>query len=344
MEKIHLQKPVFVSRRAEQQWQRMQGVELVKAGYHVNDVAKLFSVSSRAVFQWLAAFSKSGHAGLVAKEGAGRPPKLNAVQMQWIATTVRDNTPDQLGLDFGLWTLPLIGDLIERQYNMKLSLPTLGKIMAQLGFTPQRPLRRAYEQDAALVQQWVDQDLPELEARAKQLGAHIMYADEASMRTDYHAGTTWAPQGKTPIVKTCGSRGSSVKMISAISSTGHLEFMIAEGTTTGEVFKGFLQQLMVGATQPVMLVVDGASVHKAKVVKEYVESTKGKLELHYLPPYSPQLNPDEQVWKNVKEDVSKRCPRNFQEMHEFAICALNWLREMPNIVRGFFAHPECGFV
>jgi transposase len=290
------QKPVFTSRRMEQQWSRMQGVKLVRSGHSVDDVAEFFGVSRRAVYQWLSAFLESGQNGLLAKDGAGRPPKVNAEQMQWVAFMVRDRTPNQLQFEFGLWTLRLIGQLIERQFGMKLSLPTLGKLMARLGFTPQHPLHRAYEQDATLVQRWLTQELPTLRARAKAKGAQILFADEASMCSDYHAGTTWAPRGRTPIVSATGQR-HSVNMISAISSGGQMQFMLIDGRSTAEVFKQFLQQLILGAEQPIILVVDGHPIHKAKLVAEYVASTDGMLELYFLPPYSPQLNPDEQVWK-----------------------------------------------
>jgi transposase len=146
MNKDSPQKPVFTSRRMEQQWSRIQAVKMVRSGHSVDEVAELFKVSRRAVYQWLSAFADSGQNGLLAKDGAGRPPKVNDEQMRWIAMTVRDNTPHQLQLESGPWTLRLVGQLIERQFDIKLSLPTLGKLMAQLGFTPQRPLRRACEQ------------------------------------------------------------------------------------------------------------------------------------------------------------------------------------------------------
>lgn len=336
-------KPIFTSRRMEQQWSRMQGIKMVRSGFSVSEVAQFFDVSTRAVFKWLAAFAENGQNGLLAREGAGRPPKVSPEQMQWIASAVRNNTPNQLRFEFGLWTLRLIGQLIERQFGMTLSLPTLGKLMAQLGFTAQRPLYRAYQQDATLVERWLADELPALRARAKAKGARLLFADEASMRSDYHAGTTWAPRGCTPIVPADGHR-SSVNMISAISSGGELQFMLVEGRSNAEVFKQFLEQLMLGADRPMILVVDGHPIHKARLVRDYVESTHGKLELYFLPPYSPQLNPDEQVWKNVKERVAKQGPHDKYELRVMIRKALERLQQMPQIVRGFFAHPECGFV
>jgi transposase len=343
MNKIHLQKPVFTSRRMEQQWSRIQGVKMARSGIMAKDIAEFFGVSVRSVFKWMAAFVESGQNGLLAKEGAGRPPKVSAEQMQWIAMRVRNNTPNQLRFEFGLWTLRLIGELIEREWGLRLSRPTLGKIMAQLGFTPQRPLHRAYEQDATLVHTWVAQELPVLHQRAKNKGARLLFADEASLRSDYHAGTTWAPQGQTPIVKATGQR-HGVNMMSAISSMGELQFMLVEGRSNAHVFKQFLQQLLLGTQQAIILVVDGHPIHKAKLIKEYVESTNGMLELYYLPPYSPQLNPDEQVWKNIKERVAKQFPKDKHEMRLLILQAFKRLQEMPQIVRGFFAHPDCLFV
>lgn len=336
-------KPIFTSRRMEQQWNRMQAIKMSGAGFTVKEIADFFEVSTRAVYGWLATYVEFGQNGLLAKEGAGRPPKLNEEQMRWIAWTVRDSTPNQLRFDFGLWTLRLIGQLIERQFGMTLSLPTLGKIMARLGFTAQRPLHRAYEQDATLVQAWVKTELPALRKRAKDKGAVIMFADEASMRADYHAGTTWAPQGRTPIVKASGQR-PSVNMMSAIGLDGQLHFMLVDGRSNAEVFKGFLQQLLIGAEKPIILVVDGHPIHKAKLVNEFVASTEGRLALCYLPPYSPQLNPDEQVWKNVKERVAKQFPRDKYDMRRMLREALERLKQLPETVRGFFRHPECGFV
>jgi len=343
MKKYYPQKLVFTSRRMEQQWIRTQGVKMMSEGFRAKEVANFFEVSVRSVYGWVATFSESGLRGLQAKEGAGRPPKVSQEQMKWIANTVRDNTPDQLKFEFGLWTLRLIGQVVERELGLVLSKPTLGKIMRNLGFTPQRPLRRAYEQDALLVEDWLTTRLPKLRQRAKRLGAKLLFADEASMRSDYHAGTTWAPQGQTPIVRATGKR-HGINMISAVSMTGELQFMLVEGKGNANVFKQFLEQLMLGAEQPIILVVDGHSIHKAETVRNYVDSTQGKLELHYLPPYSPQLNPDEQVWKNIKERVAKKPHSTKDELRDLLVESLIRLQKMPEIIRGFFRHQECGFV
>lgn len=321
----------------------MQAVKFYRQGKSAAEISKMFDVSPRAVFQWVATFINHGQSGLVAKATPGRPPKLSAEQLSRLAFLVRSNCPNQLSFEFGLWTLRLIGELIEREFKVKLSTPTVGKVMHNLGFSAQRPLHRAWEQDAVLVQSWLQSDLPALQQRAKKQGAMVLFADEAGVRSDYHTGKTWGPVGKTPVVRRSAAR-VSVQMISAIGLNGSMQFMTHEGSGTAEVFLRFLQQLMLNAQQPIILVVDGHSIHKAKVVKEYVAATQGKLELVYLPPYSPQLNPDEQVWKNVKAEVAKKPSGNKFDFRLVVEKALLRLQAMADVVASFFRHPECGFV
>jgi len=338
-----IEKPVFVSRRAEQQWSRMQAVKLYRNGMSAAEIAGLFDVTPRAVFQWVAAFWSGGQNALVAKPASGRPPKLSAEHMQRLACLIGEHTPNQLRFEFGLWTLRLIGALVEREFQIRLSLPTLGKLMHQLGFTPQRPLHRAWEQDQAWVQRWYDEQLPAIRAQAKAKGALLMFADEASIRSDHHSGTTWAPMGQTPIVRVTGQR-VSVQMLSAVGPQGQLEFMLHEGRVTAEVFIAFLRQLMLSHAQPLIVVVDNSAVHTAAAVRQFVQATSGHLELKFLPPYSPQLNPDEQVWKSVKAHVSKQLPANKFEFRVAVRLALERLQGMTAVVKGLFSHPECGFV
>lgn len=336
-------RPVFTTRRKEQEWIRMQAVKMYRKGMSAADIAAIFEITPRAVLQWVATFINCGQNGLVAKKVSGRPPKLNAEQLRRLAFLVREHCPNQLSFDFGLWTLRLIAQLIEREFKVKLSIPTVGKVMHALGFSPQRPLHSAWEQNAVLVSNWRAQVLPELVARAKRSGARVLFADEAGVRSDYHCGTTWGPMGKTPIVRSTGTR-TSIQMISAIGLDGAMQFMIHEGLVNAEVFQRFLQQLMLEAQQPIILVVDGHSIHKAKSIKSYVESTQGRLELVYLPPYSPQLNPDEQVWKHVKADIAKHPIANKFDFRLAVEKALSRLKSKADTIAAFFRHPECGFI
>ena len=321
---------------------RQQAVKAAREGQPAASIAATFGVNVRTVFGWLAKFAEGGQNALLAKPISGRPPKISADEMRWIAQAVRDNSPQQFKFEFGLWTLSLIGELIKREFNKSLSLASVSRVMKLLGFSAQKPLYQAWQQDAALVRQWEAETYPAIKAQARAEGAMIYFADEAGIRSDYHTGTTWAPVGQTPVVGVTGRR-FSFNMISAVSPRGDFRFMIHEGNVTATTFKEFLTRLMVGATKPVFVIVDGHPIHKSKLVRDYVASLDGQLKLFFLPPYSPHLNPDEQVWAHVKRQVSRRLVQNSDDMKKLALGALRRIQKLPELVKSFFLQPECQY-
>ena len=249
---------------------RQQAVKAVREGQDVASVAAAYGVNERSVYRWLADFANGVQDALLAKPILGRPRKVTAEEMRWLAQAVRDHTPLQFKFEFGLWTL----SLIERQFGKKLALSGVSRIMKLLGFTAQKPLYQAWQQDATLVRQWEFETYPAIRAEARAVGATIYFADESGIRSDYHRGTTWAPQGSTPVVEVTGKR-FSLNMISAVSAQGEFRFMVHEGAVTATVFREFLSRLMLGASGPVFLVLDGHPVHKARLVQDFVKAQKG---------------------------------------------------------------------
>jgi transposase len=325
------------------QTMRIQAVKAVERGQPVAEVAAAFGVNERSVYRWLAAYASGGQKALQAKPIPGRPTILKAEHLRWLASTVRNTTPQQHCFEFALWTLNLIGEVIERQFGIKLSRSAVGRAMGMLGFTPQRPLRRARERDPVLVARWEREAYPAIAAEAKRVGARIYFGDEAGMRSDHHAGTTWAPMARTPTVVTTGQR-FGVNMLSAVAADGQFYFMLHEGRVTAEVFITFLEGLLHDSDRPVFLVVDGHSTHKARVVRAFVEAQVGRLKLFILPPYSPHLNPDEQVWGNVKGHVAKQTVANKFDLKQKIQRALERLRALPKVIAGFFRHPHCRYI
>ena len=321
---------------------RQQAVKAIREGQDVASVATAYGVNVRSVFRWLADFANGGQNALLSKPIPGRPPKVSDEEMRWLAKAVKDNTPLQYKFVFGLWTLTLVGALIEREFGKKLSLASVSRIMKILGFSVQKPLYQAWQQDATLVRAWEAEIYPAIRAEAKVVGATIYFADESGIRSDYHTGTTWAPIGETPVVEVTGRR-FSLNMISAVSPRGEFRFMLHDGSVNAEVFREFLKRLMVGAKQPVFLIVDGHPIHKAKLIKDFVAAQDGKLKLFTLPPYSPQLNPDEQVWAHVKRQVSRQLVQSIDEMKRLALGALRRIQKLPELVKSFFHHPECRY-
>ena len=235
----------------------------------------------------------------------------------------------------------MIRVLLRERFQLKLSLASVGRLLKQLGLTCQRPLFRATEQDPERVRAWREREYPEIRQQARVAGAEIYFGDEAGVRSDCHAGTTWGIKGQTPVVHSTGRR-SSVNMISAVSARGHLRFMAIEGKVNGLVFTEFLKRLMHGAARPIFLILDGGSYHRSRPVKDYVASLGGKLRLFFLPPYSPQLNPDEQVWNYVKHHGAAKVALRGgkRELRQYVLARLRSLQKLPWTVRMFFLTPD----
>ena len=322
---------------------RQQAVKAVREGQTVESVAATLGVNQRSVFRWLADFANGGQNALLAKPIPGRPSKLSGEELSWIANAVRDHSPQQFKFEFGLWTLSLIRHLIQRKFEKELSVSSVHRLMKTLGFSAQKPLYQAWQQDPVLVRRWETETYPAIRAEAKRLGATIYFGDESGIRSDYHTGTTWAPQGQTPVVQATGRR-FSLNMISAVSAQGEFRFMLHDGSVGAKVFVEFLKRLMVNAKKPVFLIVDGHPIHKAKMVKNFVDRLDGKLRLFYLPPYSPHLNPDETVWAHVKRRVSRQVVESADDMKRLALGALRSIQKLPDLVKSFFRQPECQYI
>jgi len=255
---------------------------------------------------------------------------------------IRDKNPLQLKFEYALWTLAIIREVLRRDFNINISEVSVGRLMKRIGFTPQRPLYKAWQQNKELVDTWVTKEYPKIKARAKREGAMIYFADESGVRSDYHAGTTWAPQGKTPVVKATGAR-YGFNIISAVSATGHFRFMLIEGTMNATRFKQFLERLIVGHTKKIFLIVDGHPTHKAKLVTSFLEQHSERIELFFLPPYSPELNPDELVWAHLKKNIGKRVAQTKEELKSKAYRHLQHIQKLPELVKSFFLHPTCRY-
>jgi transposase len=316
---------------------RARAVRSVQNGQSPEIVAQALGINRTTIYDWLAKYRRGGWDALKAKPVPGRPPKLSGRTIKWIYDTVTQKSPLQLKFEFALWTREMIAKLIKDKFGVKLSASSVGRLLAQLGLTCQKPLRRALEQDNALVQQWLKKEYPKIKALAVRERADIYFGDAAHIRSDHHAGRTWGKKGKTPIVLTTGQR-RGLSMISAITSRGHLRFMIIEdGSVNADAFIEFIKRLLVAAKRKIFLIVDGGPAHRAKKTKAFVEGLQGKLRLFFLPPYSPDRNPDELVWKHVKADtVGRMVVTSKEDLVQKVRSSLLSLQRLPGKIRAFF--------
>ena len=323
---------------------RVRAVQQIENGARVEDVAATLGLARSTVFGWVAKYREGGRPALAARPVPGRPPKLSGAQLARVYDLIVGRDPRQLSFEFALWTREMVRDLVRREFGGALSVVSVGRLLRKLGLSPQRPLWRAYQQNPEAVDRWKREQFPAIRAQAAAAGATIWFADEAGVRSDYHAGTTWAPVGRTPIVRTTGAR-HSVNLISAVTAQGALRFAAYEGTFTSATFIDFCQRLLHDSDRPVFLVVDGHPTHRSRAVQDFVASTNGRLRLFLLPGYSPELNPDEWVWKNIKADrVGRAGVTGADDLKAKAVSALHRLQKLPHLIRGFFADSNLRYI
>ena len=241
--------------------ERLSACEALENGASAEEIVKVLKVSRSSVFEWQKAYRAHGAGALRTKKTRGPDSKLSQSQMSRLYRLIVDCDPRQLSFGLALWTREMIRELIWRQFGVRLSVASVGNILRKLGLSPQRPLYRAYEQDREKVAEWKEKTFPQIQARAKKEGAVIFFADEASVRTNYHAGTTWAPVGRTPVVAASG-KTRSISMVSAVSPRGELHFQVHEEGIRKEEFLDFCQLLTADAGRPVFLIMDNSQVHQ----------------------------------------------------------------------------------
>jgi len=319
---------------------RIRAVQMVEAGESPEVVVKALGFSRARIYEWLARYREGGIEALRFKGIPGKQPQLSGADLQKLARIITDKNPRQLQFEFALWTRAMVRKLILDEFGVDLSESQVGRLLHQLGMSPQKPLHRAWQRDPERVQRWLDEEFPAIQKLAKKEKAQIFFGDEAGVRSDYHRGTTWAPKGKTPVVETTGAR-FSVNMLSAIASQGQMRFMTVQGTVTAGKFVQFLERLLDNQKRPVFLIVDGHPVHRAKKVKEFVVTTAGRLRLFQLPPYAPDLNPDELVWNHVKgHRIGRASVSGPDDLKSRVVSALRSLQKCPAKIRGFFQAPS----
>lgn len=325
-----------LNHKALEHMRRLAVKRVVEGGEQPGAVATSLGLCRTTIYPWLRQFRLGGWEALVESVAEGPVPKLSEKQRQQVGRWILGKDPRQHGFDFGLWTRRIVQALVQQRMGVALGLTAVGRLLASLDITPQKPLRRAYERDPIAVEHWKQETYPLLRKRAKKLGAMIFFLDEAGFQSDPSLRRTYGLKGKTPVVTTSGQR-QSINVISAVNARGEFWAATYDGKLNAESFVLFLQDFMKGRGGKVLLVVDGHPAHKANMVKRYLETLDHRLELHPLPAYAPDLNPDEFVWSHMKNNgVSKKPLQKNESLRRRVEQDLVAIQNDKKLVRSFF--------
>jgi transposase len=332
---------------AAQEERRRQVIGLRESGLTYEAIAAQAGLSKTGVFNICQRFAATGVAGLAAKRRGPEPGTgalLQAGQAAEVRELICQHTPDALGLPFALWSRAAVRTLVERRCGgVRLAVRTMGTYLARWGFTAQKPLRRAYEQRPAEVQHWLETDYPAIVARARREKGVIFWGDETGLRGDDVRGRSYAPRGRTPVVRPSQKR-ASVGLISAVSNKGTLRWMVLEGGLKAPVLIRFLERLIREVPRKVFLILDNLPAHRSRAVRAWLAERRRQIEVFYLPAYSPELNPDEGLHADLKQAVTGKPPaRSRPELKRRVINHMRRLSKLPGRVRSFFHRPTARY-
>lgn len=320
---------------------RLLAIDHWKKTNNMLEVARTFGVSYPAIRKWVKKYQESGTKGLEVDE-RGRPEgkELTQKQEEKIIWKITNKHPEQLKLSFGLWTRENVGEFINKEYGIKRSARQIGRYLKEWGFTPQKPIYKAYEQNSADVKKWLRVQYPAIQLQAKNERAMIFWGDETGIRSHDQRGRSFAPKGLTPVViKTAKHFG--INMISAVNNRGKLYFMIYRGGINSDTFIRFLKRLVKSRRGKIYLIIDNLPAHKTNKVKNWLLENNGKIQLFYLPVYSPELNPDEYLNQDLKANIVGKIKMTSQEdLKKGVVSFLNKRKRNSNQVKKYFHHPK----
>ena len=323
---------------------RRLAAERMRAGERPAAVAASFGLQRAWAYRVQAAVRGRPLTVLPARQATGRPRTLTGVEERQVFRWVHGKSPWQYGFDFGWWTRTLVQALIAERFAVALSLASIGALLARVGLTVQKPLQRAYQRDPVAIARWQRETHPALVKQARKERADIAFWDESGFRADAVHGTTWSARGTTPVVHRPGQH-QRISAASAVSSHGAFWFRTYKGGLNGLRFVTLLQQLLRGRKRPLHLVLDSLPAHKTKLVTDYVATTNGRLTLHVLPGYAPDLNPDERVWSHAKRTGTARRPLQQGEPLEARVHEqLAAMQKDKPLIRSFFRHRSVSYI
>lgn len=342
MEKLDARK---LTHEAQEQL-RKQAIRLRKQKKTYKEIGQIVGVNANTVWKWWKKYQVGGAGALKAGQ-RGRPSGVNrlldASQEKEIRKLICDKTPDQFKLTFALWTRQAIKELIKLRFGIKIAIRTVGTYLKRWEFTPQKPLKRAYEQRPAAVKKWLKEEYPAIMDRAKRENAEIHWGYETGVRSDSQHGRGYSPRGKTPVIRLSAKR-ASLNMISTVTNQGKARFMIYQGSMNAQRLIKFLKQLTKKNDRKIFLVLDNLRVHHARLVQEWLAAHSEEVEVFYLLSYSPELNPDEYPNCDLKAGIHSKPPsRNIEILMKRVKSHMMKLQKTHGRVKKYFEHHKIAY-
>jgi transposase len=320
---------------------RRRAVKMRLQGVSLKETATQCEMSRTTVIAAVKAYEAGGWKAVdIARPGrpSGSGRTLTAEQEREVQRLIRDRTPDQLKMVYALWTRQAVAELIRDRFGIELPVRTMGLYLSRWGFTPQKPMKKAYEQSPAAVKKWLDEQYPVIAACAKVEGAEIHWGDETGLRSDDVRGRSYAPQGQTPVVRVNNKR-HGLSVISTVTNKGTMRWKIFEGALNADILIDFMKRLVRDAGRKVYLILDNLRVHHSKPVKAWLAEHKHEIEVFYLPSYSPELNPDEMANADLKQAVTKLAPaRTKLQLVKATSKHLRSVQRQPERIKRYFEH------
>ena len=329
-----------LSREARHE-RRVQVIRLRKAGLTYEQIAEQTGLSRTGVFDICKRHEAGGAAALKDAPGGrktGEKRLLTAAQEKAIRQFIVDKSPDQMKLPYALWSRGAVAQLIKDRLDIELPVRTVGLYLQRWGFTPQKPMKKAYEQSPAAVKKWLEDEYPVIAANAKAEGAEIHWGDETGLRSDDVRGRSYAPQGQTPVVRINHKR-EGLSVISTVTNKGTMRWKIFDGALNADILIDFMKRLVRDSRRKVYLILDNLRVHHSKPVKKWLAEHRDEIEVFYLPSYSPELNPNEMANADLKQAVTKGAPAR-TKLHLVQATAghLRSVQRQPERIKSYFEH------
>jgi len=324
-----------ISREALEQY-RFRAVKLRKKGWKVKDIAEAFGIHESSVSRWFTKANRQGVKSLKRTKAKGKEPKLTREDKTKILSWLKQSAIE-FGFETPLWDGKRIHLLIKKKLHKTLHYSNVWEWLRRWGLTAQKPERKAKEQDEKAVRRWLKEEWPKIKEHSRRWQAMLYFQDESGVSLTAVMGKTWAPKGKTPVVKTTGKRGG-LCVTSAISPAGRMSFRIEKGRVNADKHIEFLIQLMEQhPNRKIIVIEDNAPSHIAYAVKSFVASQPNKIAVYYLPSYSPKLNPDEHVWAYLKAHKLKdHQAQTEEELKKLVKNKMHGIQKKNGLINSFF--------